>query len=103
MTRAGRTVFMSGTENGGRSRPAGSERRPPRCPLTKGPKSPKVADDVQADPTLPFAFDLSPQAVSAATSVGVPTSVSVGVADCPPPPQALNPATATIEAKRRKS
>src|SRR3989441_11001144 len=27
--------------------PAGSERRPPRCPLTKGPKSPKVADDVQ--------------------------------------------------------
>src|SRR5438034_3468679 len=26
--------------------PAGSERRPPRCPLTKGPKSPKVADDV---------------------------------------------------------
>src|SRR3989442_5521575 len=28
--------------------PAGSERRPPRCPLTKGPKSPKVADDVQA-------------------------------------------------------
>src|SRR5207245_4941662 len=30
--------------------PAGSERRPPRCPLTKGPKSPKVADDVQATP-----------------------------------------------------
>ena len=28
--------------------PAGSERRPPRCPLTKGPKSPKVADDVQS-------------------------------------------------------
>src|SRR2546428_5139828 len=26
--------------------PAGSERRPPKCPLTKGPKSPKVADDV---------------------------------------------------------
>src|SRR5437870_1065961 len=30
--------------------PAGSERRPPRCPLTIGPKSPKVADDVQATP-----------------------------------------------------
>src|SRR5207249_6809181 len=28
--------------------PAGSERRPPRCPLTKGPKSPKVADDVHS-------------------------------------------------------
>src|SRR2546428_6921114 len=49
MTRAGRTVFMSGTENGGRSRPAGSERRPPKCPLTKGPKSPKVADDVHVN------------------------------------------------------
>src|SRR5438128_8902891 len=31
--------------------PAGSERRPPRCPLTKGPKSPKVADDVQPSAT----------------------------------------------------
>src|SRR5207253_2833156 len=30
--------------------PAGSERRPPRCPLTKGPKSPKVADDVHLSP-----------------------------------------------------
>jgi hypothetical protein len=27
--------------------PTGSESSPPKCPLAKGPKSPKVADDVQ--------------------------------------------------------